>query len=179
MRGILLLLIFVFGSIAVVSEFQSIKEWTLFGGGIFEAFVLIILCILTVVFLFTDYSRFRQTRNYLSFIHSFTGLLCLGLVFGHMIIRSSKDNSKTLFEAYNENIGIDGDFTLDFKVNNHLKGTRVDHFSTISYWGSYVKRGDTLILNIPLDFQMGRHAILKGNTMQFTDDTIHFNVYMR
>jgi hypothetical protein len=177
MQGIFLLYIFVFGGIAVIREFQNIKEWTVFGGDLFGAFLLIILCILTVFFLFKNYSRFKQTRNYFTFIHSFTGLLFLGLIFGHMIIRSSYDNSKTLFEAYNETTGNDEGFTLDFKMNKHLKGQRVDRFGTTSYWGSYTKQGDTLILDIPLDFKMGRHAILQGNILQFTDDTIHFNVY--
>jgi hypothetical protein len=177
MRPIQLFLISLFGGLTIYLEFQNIKQWTLFGAELFDFIPLILLCILTVVYLIKNVNQYQVSRNFILLIPSLTGLLFLALTFGHKFIRSHLDNSQTLFTAVNYDIGNDGGFTLDFKTNNHLKGVRVDHFSETYYWGSYAKHGDTLELDIQLDFKMGKHALLQKDTLRFMDDTIHFSVY--
>ena len=66
---------------------------------------------------------------------------------------------------------------MDFKTNNHLKGMKIDRFITTSYWGSYAKLNDTIKLNIPTNFKMGRVALLKEDTLCFLDDTSRYLVF--
>ncbi len=166
------------GGLATYFECQDIKRWEiLLGPELLKSIPLVLLCLLTPIYLLKNNIQYQETNRFKDFTPSLTGLFFLILVFGHKIIRSNLDSSPTLFTAINYDIGNDGGFTLDFKKNNHLTGKRIDHFSETSYWGNYIKRGDTLFLNIPLDFAMGKHAILNDNTLCFIDDTVHFSVF--
>jgi hypothetical protein len=179
MRRFQLFIILLAGGLTVFDEFRNIKESTMFGIEMFEFVPMILLCILTVVYLIKNINQHTDTdtRNIICLIPSLLGLLFLVLTFGHMLIRSNLDNSKTFFTATTNDVGSDGGFTLDFKTNSHLKGEKIDRFSTTSYWGSYTKLNDTIKLDIPTDFKMGRVALLKKDTLSFLDDTSHFLVY--
>jgi hypothetical protein len=177
MRKIQIILIAIFGLLAVAIEFRNIKTDTLFGIDMLEVIPLIVLCILTTAIIYRNSVQFRQTKRYFSFLPAFIGIVLVVITFGHKIWRSSVDNAPTLFTATNYNLGSDGGFILDFKTNKHLKAEKRDHWMVTYYWGSYDKQGDTLLLNIPLDFKMGRHAVLQDNVLSFTDDTVHFEVY--
>ena len=158
MRSVQIILILLFAGLTVYLEFRDIQEWTLFGGDLFDAVPFYALCILTVVYLFKNSRQYRQRKNIVSFVPSAIGLLFLAVTVGHMLLRSHYDNSPTRFTATNYDLGSDGGFTLDFKQNNHLKGKKVDRFSSTTYWGTYKQQGDTLVLNIPLDFEMGQRT---------------------
>jgi hypothetical protein len=176
MRPVQLILISLFGGLTVYLEFRDIQEWTLFGGDLFDAVPLFALCILTAVYLFKNNRQYRQRKNILSYLPSAIGLLFLIVTFQHMLLRSHYDNSPTLFTATNYDLGSDGGFSLDFKKNNRLKGKKIDRFSSTTYWGTYTQQGNTLVLNIPLDFKMGRQAILQDSILRFLDDTVKFEV---
>ena len=176
MRPVQIILILLFGGLTVYLEFRNIKEWTLFGGDLFDAVPLLALGILTVVYLFKNTRQYRQHKNILSYLPSAIGLLFLVVTAGHMLLRSHYDNSPAVFTATNYDLGSDGGFSLDFKKNNHLKGKKVDRFSSTTYWGTYKQVGDTLFLNIPLDFKMGRQAIFQDSILRFIDDTVKFEV---
>lgn len=178
MRTVQLFLTILFGGLTLYLEFRDIKEWTLFlGDDLFDAVPLITLCTLTVVYLFKNSKQYRQQSNIMCFLPCVMGLLFLAVTVGHMLLRSKYDNSPTAFTATNYDLGSDGGFTLDFKKNNHLKGIKIDRFSTTTYWGTYKQQGDTLVLNIPLDFKMGRQAVFQDSILRFINDTVKFEVY--
>lgn len=177
MRPIPIILILLFGGLTVYLEFRDIEEWTLFGGDLFDAVPFYTLCILTLVYLFKNSRQYRQHRSILTYLPSAMGLLFLMVTVGHMLMRSKHDNSPTLFSATNYDLGSDGGFTLDFKSNNHLKGKKIDRFSTTTYWGTYKQHRDTLVLDIPLDFKMGRQAVFQDSILRFIDDTVRFEVF--
>lgn len=177
MRPVQIVLILLFGGLTVYLEFKDIRERTLFGGDLFDAAPFYALCILTTVYLYKNSRQYRQRKSMVSFVPSAIGLLFLAVAIGHMLLRSHHDNSPTRFTATNYDLGSDGGFSLDFKQNNHLKGKKVDRFSSTTYWGTYKQQGDTLVLNIPLDFKMGRQAVFQDSILRFIDDTVRFEVF--
>ena len=177
MRPVQTILILALSLLGVWLQFRNIKEDSVLGLDMLDGVPLAALCILTTIFLFSNSLQFRKTKNYLSFIPAFTGLVFIAIIFGHKQWRSSLDSSRTLFTATNNSLGSDGGFIFDFKENNQLKGEKRDHWMVTYYWGRYKKQGDTLLLDIPLNFKMGRHAVLHNDILKFTDDTIHFEVY--
>jgi len=176
MRPIPIILILLFGGLTFYLEFRDIQEWTLFGGDLFDAVPLYSLCILTLVYLFKNSRQYRQHRSILTYLPSVMGLLFLVVTAGHMLLRSHYDNSPTFFRATNYDLGSDGGFTLDFKKNHHLKGKKIDRFSSTTYWGTYRQQGDTFVLKIPLNFKMGRQAVFQDSILRFVDDTVKFEV---
>jgi hypothetical protein len=179
MRKVQTILILIFGLLASGLEFRNIKTDTVFSIGMLEGIPLIALCILTATFIYKNSVQFRRTKNYFSFVPPFIGLVLIVTTFAHKLWRSSVDNAPTIFTATNYNLGNDGGFILDFKADKHLKAEKRDHWMVTYYWGSYEKQGDTLLIDIPLNFKMGRHAVLQDNLLSFTDDTVHFDVYRR
>jgi len=173
-----LIIILLLAGLTVPFEFQNVFQETLFG---FEAFIrnvlITLLCIVTIVFLLLNFFNYKRSKQIILFIPPISGLLLLGLIFVHKQIRNQINNSPTLFAADNPYLGNDGGFTLEFKANNHVIGQKMDHWSFTTYWGSYTKQGDTLLLDIPLDFKMGRHGVIHGDTISFIDDTIKFGIY--
>jgi len=179
MRLVQILLILFLGGSAVYLECRDIKEWSLFGSDVFEAVPLFGLCVLTIVYLFKDGRQFQKQKNLAAFLPSVTGLLFLTATVGHMLLRTHYYNSPTVFTATNFNLGRDDVFTLDFKKNNHLKGEKIDRLSSTTYWGTYRQKKDTLILDISLDFTMGRQAVIQDSILRFIDDTVRFEVFRR
>ncbi len=177
MRPISIILILLLGGLTVYLEFRDIQEWTLFGGDLFDGAPFYALCILTVVYLFKNSRQYRQHKSILTYLPSAIGLLFLVVTVGHMLLRSYYDNSSTLFMATNYDLGSDGGFTLDFKKNYYLKGKKIDRFSSTTYWGTYRQQGDTFVLKIPLDFNMGRQAVFQDSLLRFVDDTVKFEVF--
>lgn len=180
MRKLQLFFIIIFSGVTLYLEFRDIKEDSFpISGDSIEVVSAITLCILTIVYFFKSDVRYQQRRNMLTNLPSFFGLLILVATGGHMLFRSYIDNSTTAFKATNFDLGNDGGFTLDFKKNMYLKGFKIDHFSATTYWGTYQQQGDTLVLNIPLDFELGRHAVVKDSIMYFIDDKVKFQVYRK
>ena len=158
-------------------QFQKIKEDTIFGIELIQFVPSFLLCILTIVYLLKNINQYADIKNAYVLTPSFLGMLFLILIFGHILIRSNLDKSPTLFVAATSDIGSDGGFTLDFKINNHLKGVKIDRFSTTSYWGTYTKLNDTIKIDIPTDFKLGKIALLQKDSFRFLNDTTHFLVY--
>lgn len=176
MRPIQLILILLFGGLAVYLEFRNMKEWTLFGGNLLDNVPFFILCIVLVVCLWKNIRQFRQSKNLVSLFPFTIGLVLFALTLGHNLLRSRHDKSPTLFTATNYDLGTDGGFRLHFKKDDYLVGEKIDHFSTTTYWGEYKRNGDTIILDIPLDFKMGRQAVIQNNVLRFLDDTVKFEI---
>jgi hypothetical protein len=175
MRPIQLLIILLFGGFAIQEEFNNIKESSIIDI-LGENPILILLCGIAIIYLIINTQQFICNKRVLSFIPSVLALAFIGLIFWHKQKRKSDDNSPSLFEAWTQDIGNDGGFRLEFKKNNILKGLKIDHLSSTTYWGTYQQSRDTLILNIPLDFKMGRQATLENNTFRIIDDSIKFEV---
>lgn len=97
------------------------------------------------------------------------------LVFSlHQSIRYYNDESESLVIAV-QDCKIEGreSTVYDFKKNGHLLVEANLKFSTDYYWGSYKRKGDTLIMDIPIDFENGKIAYFKNNQFRFLDDTLH------
>jgi hypothetical protein len=129
-----------------------------------------------VVCLIKNRRQYKQTKSLVSFLPFIIGFALLCFTLGHKLLRSHHDKLPTLFTATNYDLGTDGGFRLHFKKGNYLLGEKIDHFRTTTYWGEYKRSGDTIILNIPLDFKMGRQAIVQNNVLRFLDDTVKFEI---
>jgi hypothetical protein len=82
-----------------------------------------------------------------------------------------------LFIANSNEFGNDGGFRLNFKENMVLIGEKIDRFNKTTYWGSYKQEGDTIRIDIPLDFQLGKIALLQDSILYFPDDSLRFEVF--
>ena len=123
MRWLQLLLVLLLGLFAVWLEFRNIKRNAVLGIDMLDAVPLIGLCLLTSWFIITSAFKFKRTKSYYSFLPGLAGIIFIMVIFGHKKNRSSLDNSPTLFEARNYDIGSDGGLILDFKKNSHLDDT--------------------------------------------------------
>jgi hypothetical protein len=173
MRQIQLFLILFSGGLSVYVEFRNITQ----DGFLLELLDLpyLILSILTAVLLIINCREYRKKKAIVYF-PSIVGLLFIGLITGHILLRSHNDKSQTLFTGFSGAFGDDGGFIFDFKKNNHLVGKKFDFWHITTYRGSYRKKGDTVILSIPLDFKMGRQAVMQDSFLYFIDDTISFEI---
>lgn len=176
MRPVQLILISLFGGLAVYLEFRNIKEWTPFGGNILDNVPFFALCLALVGCIFQNIRQYRRTNSLVSFLPFTMGFALFALTLAHNFLRSHHENLPTLFTATNYDIGTDGGFRLHFKKDDFLVGEKINHFSTTTYWGEYKRSGDTIVLDIPLDFKMGRQAVLQSNVLRFLDDTVKFEV---
>ncbi len=86
------------------------------------------------------------------------------------------DNSSTAFTATTYDIGSDGGLVIDFKVNGHIKAEKRDHWVVTNYWGKYWKNSDTIIFDIPFDFNISRRAILTKDSFYLINDSARFFV---
>lgn len=141
---------------------------------LFFDLLLVILCILTVVYLFKNYKQLTHTHKLVAFLPSFSGVIFMLLIFGHMYVRALNDRSATAFEAYTDTD--DASLRFDFKKSGHLKGELIDKFSSKYYWGSYRKAGDTVTVDIKTDFPLGRTAVMKKDTLYFIDNSLVLTV---
>lgn len=89
-------------------------------------------------------------------------------------IRYFNDESESLVIAV-QDCKIEGreSTVYDFKKNGHLLVKANLKFSTDYYWGSYKRKGDTLLMNIPIDFENGKIGYFKKDQFRFLDDTFH------
>lgn len=175
MRPAQLILVLLFGGMAIYQEFRNVEV-----SGLFENFPVslpfIILSILLLYCLWRNAGQFRKSGNLIAFLPFTMGLLLAGLTLGHYCLRAYRYNLPTVFTAWNPDLGNDGGLWLHFKKGDYLVGQRVDHFSTTTYWGDYSRKGDTIILDLPLDFEMGRRAVVQDKLLRFLDDTVKFEI---
>lgn len=178
MRRFQIILLLVFGGLAAFFQFKQIKEWSLFLDDFSLGIIfLVISCILTIVSFFNSLRLFKQKQPFYVFLPPFVGLVLVIAVSGHRFYQEAINKRRTLFQAMNDDIGSDGGFRFDFKEGGYLQGTKVDRFSTTYYWGKFKRQKDTLLLDIPLDFNLGRRAYLQNNILRFQDDTTKFTLY--
>jgi hypothetical protein len=168
------------GGLSLYLQFKQIKEWNIFLDDFLLATIsLLLTSLLTIILIFTSVRHFRQHRNLFVFVPVIAGISIISVVLGHRLYREAINNHKSILQAMNYTIGSDGGFTFDFKEGGYLQGKKVDRLSTTYYWGSYIQKQDTFLLNIPLDFKLGRRAYFQNNTLYFQDDTIKFSVLIR
>ncbi len=111
------------------------------------------------------------------FLPAMICILGLCIVYWHSAKREAIGNLRSVFTAATYQIGSDGGFILDFKKGGHLKGEKRDHWGVTYYWGNYSQNKDTVNINIPLDFKLGRQAILTDTSLCIVYDTIKFDIY--
>jgi hypothetical protein len=175
MQRFQIVFLIVTGGLAVYFQFKKVKEESLFLDDFSLATIcLVISWMLTLVLLFQGIRLFKQKRSYYAFLPALVGVVVILLVFGHRYYRGAINKHQTIFQAMNYDIGTDGGFTFEFKQGGYLQGTKVDRFSTTYYWGHFVRQRDSLLLDITLDFKLGRRAYLQDNILRFQNDTTKF-----
>jgi hypothetical protein len=164
------------GILAIYSAYLPIKHYSLFFSWIYSA-PIILLCLTALVFLVL------LIRQYVKGVRSFAlvpFIICLVSAFFAYYLderREGLDRSDTSFKASTDRFGDDGGFYMDFKKNGHVQAERHDHWEFTSYWGGYRRDKDTIYLDIPLDFPLGKKAILTDTALRFLDDTIIFRAF--
>jgi hypothetical protein len=164
------------GLLAVLHEFRNIDQQTVFRLEKLQLIPLLALCVLTALLLYKNVVQLKHDKQFRAFIPALICIALIAAIFWHRQWRSSVDNTPVLFKAFNYRPGNDGGFLLEFKQNKYLKGQKMDHWAVTYYWGHYEQNGDTLTLDIHLDFNLGKHAILHNDVLSFTDDSVRFQV---
>lgn len=177
MRIILLLLLLVLGAISVEFEFRDIQESDILTGPITESIPFYSLCAITLYYLIRSITNFQKNKKLVAFIPSVIGLIFIGITSNHKVFRSNQKSYQTLFRASSNEFGNDGGFSLNFKENKVLIGEKIDRFSKTTYWGTYKQEADTIIIDIPLDFQLGKTALLQDSVLYFPEDSLKFEVF--
>jgi hypothetical protein len=174
MRPVQTLIALFISAIAVWSAFRPIKEYAVFD--LFESFPFRALCALTVVFVVMNFRRYSSSKKMISFLPVFLCLTALSAIIWHQKHMDRLDRSSTKFIATTYDIGTDGGLIFDFKENGHLKAEKKDHWILTCYRGKYSMNHDTINLDIPLDFNLSKQALLKADSLHFTGDTTKFYV---
>jgi hypothetical protein len=177
MRIILLLLLVVLGAISVEFEFRDIQERDILTGPITESIPFYSLCAITLYYLIRSITNYQKHKKLVAFIPSVIGLVLIGITSNHKIIRSNQKNYQTLFIASSNEFGNDGGFRLNFKENKVLIGEKIDRFNKTTYWGTYKQEEDTIRIDIPLNFQLGKTALLQDSVLYFPEDSLRFEVF--
>ncbi len=177
MRIILLILLLVLGVMSVDFEFRAIQERDVFTGDITASIPFYSLCAITLYYLIRSITDYRHHKKLVAFIPSVIGLIFMGIIFSHKVVRSNQKNYQTLFSARSDEFGTDGGLRLEFKENMVLFGEKIDRFSNTTYWGTYKQEGDSITIDIPLDFKLCKRAILQDSILYFPEDSLRFEVF--
>lgn len=166
-----------FGWLAIHIAFSPVYVDALFFAWMYSA-PFVLLCVLTLVFLIRSIQQFFvKNEKILVFLPVVISSICILVVVIQNERREALDNSATIFRASTREIGSDGGFNLYFKENGVLKAEKQDHWAVSYYWGEYHLKNDTVELDIPLDFKLGKKAVLSGKSLLFLDDSPTFEVY--
>lgn len=176
MRTLQIIITSFFGGLALWTEFKSIKESALFTAWL-DSFPFWTLFVLTVVLIVMNIRQYSSNMRIISFLPVWLCVIFLSTIIWHQQKIKKLDNSPTKFSASTYDIGSDGGFILDFKVNGHLKAEKRDHWTITYYWGDYSQNHDTVNLNISLDLKLGRQAVLTDESLHFLGDSIKFVVF--
>jgi hypothetical protein len=164
------------GILAIFSAYLPVKHYSLFFSWIYSA-PIVLLCLSALVFLVF---LIRQYIKEVKPVALVPFIICLVSGFFAYYLegrREGLDHSDTSFKASTDKFGDDGGFYIDFKKNGHVQAERHSHWELTSYWGGYRRDGDTIYLDIPLDFPLGKKAVLTDTTLRFLDDTVIFRAY--
>jgi len=178
MRFFLILLALLSSGLAIFTEFRSIKESALFFD-LSNSIPVFILWTSTFIFTFLSVKGYSADKRVVSFLPSILCIIGLCVVYWHSKKRETLDDSPSVFTATTDQIGSDGGFILEFKKDGYLKAEKRDHLALTYYWGGYIQIKDTITLNLPLDFKLGKQAILTDTSLRVINDTIQFAIYRK
>jgi hypothetical protein len=174
-RGTGVILVLLVGAGAIFAEIRPVKEYSLFFSWINSA-PIVFTCIMAGVYLVLNIIGFVKQGKLASFLPFVLSLILVFVLFALIQHRETLDNAPTRFFADAAMIGNDGGTRFDFKENGHLKGERHDQWVETFYWGTYQEKNDTILLDIPLNFKLGRKALLTDSLLKFIDDTVALRV---
>lgn len=167
-------LIIIIGILAVVEEWQPVKKEGLWV--IDAAFIMIaLLYIITILALLIAIRRWAKERGSKSFAAFGIALAFVGLIWGHRGVMSEKDAAPDVFSAWTMDIGGDGGFYLSFKKGHYVTAQKQDQWMQTFYRGSYSRKGDTIDLDIPVDFPLSTRAVIEGDTLHFLGSKAYFH----
>jgi hypothetical protein len=167
-------LISILGIISVYFEFRNFKTDSLFFSW-FNYLPITILIILTFFFIVKNIIwKKKILKDNLQII---IGTICIILVVFHAERIKSLENSELSFEARTDQIGNDGGLVLYFKKNGLLKAEKMDHWCVTYYWGNYIQKNDTIMIDIPIDFDLSKIAIFEGDSLLVFRNSVKFNIF--
>ncbi|RFS21434.1 hypothetical protein DVR12_16180 [Chitinophaga silvatica] len=134
------------------------------------------LCVLTIIYFLLNIKQFLRTKKIFTLLSVIIGAISIILIILQHKKRENWNNAPSIFTATTNKIGNDGGLVLQFKNNGILKATKMDHWAVTYYWGTYRLKNDTVDLDIPLDFDLGRKAVLGEKSLRFLEDTIVIEV---
>lgn len=175
MKAATIVITLIFGLFGICVETRSIKESSLFAW--IDSIPFVALCIVTFLLSIITIWKYLKYKKLVLLFPLLFGAASILIIIWHRKARKELDNSPINFTASTYQIGSDGGFVLEFKKNGHLKAERYDHWMVTNYWGKYSYNKDTIELDIPLNFELGRKAIIAGNSLIFMNDTVKFNVF--
>ena len=163
-----------FSGLAIFGEFRNIKESTIFPTLLDTPFP--ILCTLAIIFLVINIRQYIKGKKLYSFLPVLICAAAIMPIYWHIKKRQDISRSESIFVATTYQIGSDGGFILYFKKDGNLHAERRDHWLLTKYWGHYSRNNDTVNLDIPLNFQLGKTGILTDTSLTILGDTIKFDV---
>lgn len=176
MKPLVILLALLSSGLAIFAEFRSVKESTLFFDWL-DSVPVIILWASTFIFIFLAAKSFKVDKPLIAFLPSIVCIIGLCIVYWHSKRRETLDDLPAIFTATTYQIGNDGGFILDFKKDGYLKAEKRDHWAVTYYWGEYSQKNDTIKLDLPLDFKLGKQLVLTDTSLSVINDTIRFDIY--
>jgi hypothetical protein len=111
----------------------------------FHYFEFSILILVTLLSMFFDLRNFRKNKALLHLLPSCAGMICILITSWLIYQRIQTDNLKTLVKF----ISIDrqnSSFELSLKANSKLTLTEQIHNGLTTYYGEYVRAGDSLVI---------------------------------
>ena len=166
------------GGCAIWAELRPIRKSTLFFDWV-DSVPFVFFCICTLLFLVLNTKHYFRHKQIVSFVPLLICVSAFFIIAWHKKRIESLEMSETLFTATTYQIGNDGGFIIDFKRDGRLKAERRDHWSVTYYWGNYSSKNDTINLDIPLDFKLGKKGVMTDTSLRLLDDTINFQMERR
>jgi hypothetical protein len=172
-----LIILLVTGGLAVWFELQPIYRY-----GLTEiqgrTVSLYILCILLFIATIRAVIRFRRLKKISTFIPPAVGLVSLLIVIFHARWRSDLENSPSIMLAHTSAFGTDGGLALEFKKDNHVVAELRNRIDLTRFWGRYQIKQDTVYLDLPVDFNLGKKGILADNRLLMIDSKVSFKFHL-
>lgn len=176
LKPLQVLLVLVVGTIALRIAYLPVVHDMLFFSWTYQV-PFFCLGVLTIVYCLLNIRKYLDAKQLLGLTPLTIGIVAILLVVIQQRKRSNWDKAFIIFTASTTQIGNDGGFSLNFKREGIVKATKMDHWSVTYYWGKYRLEKDTVYLDVPLDFELGKIAVLEKDALRFLGDTLVFRVY--
>lgn len=166
-------LITIIGALAVWKEWQPVKVETLWKPDM-ASIAMGLLYLVTFIVLIMAIRQWKKGHGKAAFTACGVALAFIALIWGQRWALIAREAEPDVFSARAEGVGGDGALYLSFKKGHYVTAQKQDQWTQTFYRGSYSRQGDTLELDIPLDFPLGKRAVIEGDTLRFLNPPAFF-----